>query len=102
MAGWLQARGSPQSLSYSRFRSDLLASEGFLDTENDTMVLNFQVRPPTFYQKTRDQQWYINQLEAAQTRYIAQISDLKERLDIELTRSGSAKGELGGRGLLRP
>ena len=40
-------------------RSDLLASEGFLDTENDTMVLNFQVRPPTFYQKTRDQQWYV-------------------------------------------
>ena len=39
------------------FRSDLLASEGFLDTENDSMVLNFQVRPPTFYQKTRDQQW---------------------------------------------
>merc|ERR1719309_1508885 len=78
---------------YNRFfRSDLLASEGFLDTENDTMVLNFQVRPPTFYQKTRDQQWYINQLEAAQTRYIAQIGDLKERLNIELTRSGSGKG----------
>ena len=75
------------------FRSDLLASEGFLDTENDSMVLHFQVRPPTFFQKTRDQQWYINQLEAAQTRYIAQINDLKERLNIELARSGSGKGK---------
>ena len=37
-----------------------------------------QVRPPTFYQKCRDQQWYINQLETSQRQSVQQISDLKE------------------------
>ncbi|XP_048257153.1 E3 ubiquitin-protein ligase TRIM37-like isoform X1 [Haliotis rufescens] len=64
---------------YNRFfRLDLLASEGYLDTENDTLILRFQVRPPTFYQKSRDQQWYISQLEVAGSQYIQQINDLKE------------------------
>jgi len=44
---------------YNRFfRLDMLAAEGYLNTESDTLVLRFQVRPPTFYQKCRDQQWY--------------------------------------------
>ena len=43
---------------YNRFfRLDLLASEGYLNTEADTLILRFQVRPPTFFQKCRDQQW---------------------------------------------
>ena len=41
------------------FRLDLLASEGYLSTDKDTLVLRFQVRPPTFYQKCRDQMWYV-------------------------------------------
>ncbi|KAL3856760.1 hypothetical protein ACJMK2_011480 [Sinanodonta woodiana] len=73
---------------YNRFfRLDLLATEGYLDTENDTLILRFQVRPPTFYQKCRDQQWYIHQLEAAQSQYIAQVNDLKERLLLEMSRN---------------
>lgn len=40
--------------------------------------LRFQVRSPTFFQKCRDQHWYITQLEAAQTGYIQQINNLKE------------------------
>lgn len=48
---------------YNRFfRLDLLASEGYLNTGNDTLELRFQVRPSTFYQCCRDQQWYIRQL----------------------------------------
>jgi len=44
---------------YNRFfRLDMLASEGYLNTETDVLVLRFQVRPPTFFQKCRDQQWY--------------------------------------------
>jgi len=44
---------------YNRFfRLDMLAAEGYLHTELDSLVLRFQVRPPTFYQKCRDQQWY--------------------------------------------
>lgn len=38
----------------------------------------FQVRSPTFFQKCRDQHWYISQLEAAQTSYVQQINNLKE------------------------
>lgn len=72
---------------YNRFfRLDLLASEGYLDTQNDTLILKFQVRPPTFYQKCRDQQWYIQQLESAQSGYITQVNDLKERLALEMSR----------------
>lgn len=42
------------------------------------IFLRFQVRSPTFFQKCRDQHWYITQLEAAQTSYIQQINNLKE------------------------
>ncbi|KAK6180116.1 hypothetical protein SNE40_012323 [Patella caerulea] len=80
---------------YNRFfRLDLLINEGYLDPNNDTLVLHFQVRAPTFYQKSRDQQWYINQLETAQTQYNQQILDLKERLCLEISRN-QASGENG-------
>ncbi|WAR02611.1 TRI37-like protein [Mya arenaria] len=64
---------------YNRFfRLDLLATEGYLNTEVDSLTLRFQVRPPTFFQKCRDQQWYINQLESSNTQYQMQNNDLKE------------------------
>ncbi|ESO86713.1 hypothetical protein LOTGIDRAFT_128738, partial [Lottia gigantea] len=73
---------------YNRFfRLDLLVNEGYLDPTNDTLVLHFQVRAPTFYQKSRDQQWYINQLETAQSQSAQQILDLKERLCLEISRN---------------
>ncbi len=36
------------------------------------------MRSPTFFQKCRDQYWYITQLESAQSSYIQQINNLKE------------------------
>uniref|UniRef100_A0A672M0J5 Tripartite motif containing 37 n=1 Tax=Sinocyclocheilus grahami TaxID=75366 RepID=A0A672M0J5_SINGR len=72
---------------YNRFfRLDLLASEGYLNMQTDNLVLRYQVRSPTFFQKCRDQYWYITQLESAQSSYIQQINNLKERLAIELFR----------------
>ncbi|XP_056593268.1 E3 ubiquitin-protein ligase TRIM37 isoform X1 [Triplophysa dalaica] len=72
---------------YNRFfRLDLLASEGYLNMQTDTLVLRYQVRSPTFFQKCRDQYWYISQLESAQSGYVQQINNLKERLAIELFR----------------
>lgn len=72
---------------YNRFfRLDLLASEGYLNTEHDTLVLRFQVRSPTFFQKCRDQQWYIQHLESAQQNFVMQVNELRERLAIELSR----------------
>lgn len=96
---------------YNRFfRLDLLASEGYLNMQTDTLVLrcvhtdkrstssstkvnfesclkafvmficSYQVRSPTFFQKCRDQYWYISQLESAQSGYIQQINNLKEVL----------------------
>uniref|UniRef100_A0A2K5QQJ3 Tripartite motif containing 37 n=1 Tax=Cebus imitator TaxID=2715852 RepID=A0A2K5QQJ3_CEBIM len=77
---------------YNRFfRLDLLANEGYLNPQNDTVILRFQVRSPTFFQKCRDQHWYITQLEAAQTGYIQQINNLKERLTIELSRTQKSR-----------
>lgn len=77
---------------YNRFfRLDLLANEGYLNRQNDTVILRFQVRSPTFFQKCRDQHWYITQLEAAQTSYIQQINNLKERLTIELSRTQKSR-----------
>ncbi|KYN29017.1 E3 ubiquitin-protein ligase TRIM37, partial [Trachymyrmex cornetzi] len=76
---------------YNRFfRLDLLATEGYLNTELDTLILRFQVRPPTFYQRCRDQQWYISQLLTVQNQYITQINELKERLAIEISRNAIA------------
>ncbi|KAL7986922.1 hypothetical protein Chor_005841 [Crotalus horridus] len=78
---------------YNRFfRLDLLANEGYLNRQNDTVILRFQVRSPTFFQKCRDQYWYISQLEAAQTSYVQQINNLKERLAIELSRTQKSRG----------
>ncbi|XP_015439600.1 PREDICTED: E3 ubiquitin-protein ligase TRIM37-like [Dufourea novaeangliae] len=76
---------------YNRFfRLDLLATEGYLNTELDTLILRFQVRPPTFYQRCRDQQWYISQLVTVQNQYATQINELKERLAIEISRNAIA------------
>ncbi|XP_004076873.1 E3 ubiquitin-protein ligase TRIM37 isoform X1 [Oryzias latipes] len=77
---------------YNRFfRLDLLASEGYLNMQTDTLVLRYQVRSPTFFQKCRDQYWYISQLESAQSGYVQQINNLKERLAIELFRRQTSR-----------
>ncbi|XP_073984979.1 E3 ubiquitin-protein ligase TRIM37-like isoform X3 [Rhodnius prolixus] len=66
---------------YNRFfRIDLLASEGYLNVENDTLILRFQVREPNFFQKCLHQQWYTNQLERNITQYIEEINSLKQKL----------------------
>ncbi|XP_034251412.1 E3 ubiquitin-protein ligase TRIM37-like [Thrips palmi] len=81
---------------YNRFfRLDLLASEGYLNTENDSLILRFQVRPPTFFQRCRDQQWYINQMITVQNQYVAQINELKERLSIEINRNNALTAARG-------
>lgn len=69
---------------YNRFfRLDLLAEEGYLNTTKDTLELRFQVRASTFFQKCRDQQWYINQLLRQQAQNLSQIRELKDRLERE-------------------
>ncbi|XP_077557192.1 uncharacterized protein LOC144172308 [Haemaphysalis longicornis] len=74
---------------YNRFfRLDLLATEGYL--AGDTLLLRFEVRPPTFFHKCRDQQWYLSQLQAQQAQLLQQVQHLKERLAAEM-----AKNEAG-------
>ncbi|XP_031352390.1 uncharacterized protein LOC116177524 isoform X2 [Photinus pyralis] len=76
---------------YNRFfRLDLLVSEGYLNIALDTLILRFHVRAPTFYQRCRDQQWYINQLQTVQNQYISQINESKERLAAEISRNAVA------------
>lgn len=55
-----------------------------------TIGYRFQVRAPTFYQRCRDQQWYINQLQTVQNQYISQINESKERLAAEISRNAVA------------
>ena len=65
---------------YNRFfLLDALVSEGFLDTDNDILILRFQVRPPTYQQKCRDQQWYITQLENDNHHLHNEIKILREK-----------------------
>lgn len=69
---------------YNRFfRLDLLADEGYLNTSKDTLELRFQVRASTYFQKCRDQQWYINQLLRQQSQNLSQIREVKDRLERE-------------------
>jgi len=79
---------------YNRFfRLDLLSSEGYLSS--DSLVLKFQVRPPTFYQKCRDQEWYIHQLQGLTAQYQTQIVELKSQLPASLP-SPSCAGQPDG------
>lgn len=73
---------------YNRFfRLDLLASEGYLNIQRDSLELRFQVRPSTYFQRCRDQQWYINQLLKSQWQHETEIMHLKERLKREIGRN---------------
>ena len=89
---------------YNRFfRLDLLASEGYLTPQTNTLILKyvlnsnqpfniliiilivltwisgrFHVRPPTYYQKCRDLQRYLSSLLQKHTRYLNIIKDFTE------------------------
>jgi hypothetical protein len=67
-----------------------LAEEGYLNITKDTLELRFQVRASTYFQKCRDQQWYINQLLRQQAQNLSQIRDLKDRLEREQRKSKSS------------
>ena len=83
---------------YNRFfRLDLLAEEGYLNTAKDTLELRFQVRASTFFQKCRDQQWYINQLLHKQSQNLSQIRELKDRLEREQLKNLQTAAEMAGK-----
>jgi len=67
---------------YNRFfRLDMLAAEGYLNTESDMLVLRFQVRPSTFYQKCRDQQWYVSVSSPSLSKHSVWLSIQMEQID---------------------
>ncbi|XP_037926473.1 E3 ubiquitin-protein ligase TRIM37-like isoform X2 [Hermetia illucens] len=70
---------------YNRFfRLDLLASEGYLNTLKDSLELRFQVRPSTYFQRCRDQQWYINQLLQKQNELENEVKRLRTKANTEV------------------
>lgn len=78
---------------YNRFfRLDLLKDEGYLN-EHDSLELRYQVRPSTFFQKSRDQQWYINNLLRTQTLQLTEIKVLNERIDRLTASATSSSGK---------
>lgn len=74
----------------------MLAEEGYLNTTKDTLELRFQVRASTFFQKCRDQQWYINQLLRQQAQNLSQIRELKDRLEREQLRNLQYSADTSG------
>lgn len=75
----------------------MLAEEGYLNTSKDTLELRFQVRASTFFQKCRDQQWYINQLLRQQSQNLSQIRELKDRLEREQLKNLQTAAEMAGK-----
>ena len=66
---------------YNRFfLLDALITEGFLDNDNDILILRFQVRSPTYQQKCRDQQWYIAHLENDNHHLHNEIKILRDKI----------------------
>jgi len=66
-----------ESWGYIRFfRLDLLVQEGFHDTINDVLVLKFQVRPQTYFQKCKELQYQIDHLKEEQIKHKEQIKNL--------------------------
>ena len=66
---------------YNRFfLLDHLITEGFLDTDSDILILRFQVRPPSYQQKCRDQQWYLTHLENENHHLHNEIKLLREKV----------------------
>eukprot|EP00164_Ancoracysta_twista_P003046 GFYU01004062.1.p1 GENE.GFYU01004062.1~~GFYU01004062.1.p1 ORF type:complete len:906 (-),score=50.70 GFYU01004062.1:160-2877(-) len=64
---------------YNRFyRIDLLEREGYLLPDDDTIVLRFYVRAPTYFQQCRDQRRYIEQLEVSNAQLRQQLSEIKQ------------------------
>lgn len=81
---------------YNRFfRLDLLASEGYLNIQRDTLELRFQVRPSTYYERCRDQQYFITQLMKKQEYQSNEIRQLKERLRRETARNRHSNNNHG-------
>jgi hypothetical protein len=62
------------------FLLDALKTEGFIDMKNDRLILRFQVRPTTYQQKSRDQQWYIKHLEDDNQQLMNEITNLQEQV----------------------
>lgn len=84
---------------YNRFfRLDLLASEGYLNVQRDSLELRFQVRPSTFFQRCRDQQWYISQLLKKQGHHESEIKQLKDRLKREVSKNKHHSHNSNGNG----
>ncbi|XP_025411276.1 E3 ubiquitin-protein ligase TRIM37-like isoform X2 [Sipha flava] len=64
---------------YNRFfRLDLLSTEGFL--LRNSLILKFSVRPPTYYQKCREQQWYLSKLELERTALLHKFEEFKQKI----------------------
>ncbi|CAB3983814.1 E3 ubiquitin- ligase TRIM37-like isoform X1, partial [Paramuricea clavata] len=82
---------------YNRFfRLDLLADEGYLNVTNDTLILRFHVRAPTYFQKSQEQKWYIQKEAELKKQHLQQIDRLKERLMQELAKNNTNPSAASG------
>ncbi|CAG9318305.1 TRIM37_2 [Blepharisma stoltei] len=70
---------SGECWGYNRFfKIELLKEEGYL-SEEDTISLRYYIRPPTYFQKCRDQKQYIKYLEASRNQLLLQLKEYQEK-----------------------
>ncbi len=62
------------------FRIDLLEEKGYLNTDDDSVLLRYYVRAPTYCQQARDQKRYIEYLEETRNQSEALIQELREKI----------------------
>eukprot|EP00358_Blepharisma_japonicum_P003065 CAMPEP_0202952750 /NCGR_PEP_ID=MMETSP1395-20130829/40752_1 /ASSEMBLY_ACC=CAM_ASM_000871 /TAXON_ID=5961 /ORGANISM="Blepharisma japonicum, Strain Stock R1072" /LENGTH=284 /DNA_ID=CAMNT_0049664013 /DNA_START=400 /DNA_END=1254 /DNA_ORIENTATION=- len=59
------------------FKIDLLKEEGYL-SQNDSIVLRYYVRPPTYFQKCKEQKQYIEYLETNKSQLQAKLEEYQK------------------------
>jgi len=73
---------------YNRFfKIDLLEKDGYILPEDDTIILKYYVRAPSYFQQCQDQRKYIQHLERLKNQSATTINELKEKLSIEVDKN---------------
>ncbi|KRX06279.1 TRAF-like protein [Pseudocohnilembus persalinus] len=80
---------------YNRFyKLEMLQEEGFYNPKDDQIVLKFFVRAPSYYQKSKDQALYIQNLEDQQLELNEQVKSQNTQIDTLLSENKRIQNQL--------
>jgi len=73
---------------YNRFfKIDMLEKDGYLLPDDDTIVLKYFVRAPSYFQQCQDQKKYIQYLEKLKNQSSSTVAELKDKLKKEIEKN---------------